>query len=254
MNYYFELIRAFTSREIKRKYKASILGPMWVILHPLLLTLTTTLAFSLFLQVNTGTIPYPIFVLSGLIPWYFFSQSVSQASHSLIWNRDLITKVAFPKEVIPISYTLTKLIDFLVRAMLLAAFFVFFNVTINPKTVLVVIPIIAAQAIFTLGVTLLLAGLVVIYRDVSYTQELLLTVWFYLTPIVYPVELIPNHLKFLTLINPIANAIVIYRKVLFFNTLPSVLEVVSLLSLSLIMFLVGYIIFKKREHEYADLI
>lgn len=253
MKYYFELIQVFAFKEILTRYKGSVLGPLWVVLHPLLLTAITTLVFSVFINIPTSGIPYVAFVLSGLIPWLFFSQSVSHASYSLIWNRELVTKTAFPKATLPIAYTVSKVVDLLVRCAVFSVmlYFLHFTPSVHWLLILLLWPF---QFIFSVGVGLLLATLNALFRDIGYIQEALLLFWFYLTPVVYPETLVPKEFYALILLNPIANALTIYRKLLFQHIYPSSMELTLFISSSLIMFFIGIKVFKKYEPIFADYI
>lgn len=253
MKHYLELIWVFTWREIKGKYWASVLGPAWVIVHPALLTGVTTLVFSQVLHVNTDPLPYIVFVLTGIIPWYFFSYSVNQAAQSLPWNRDLVTKAVFPKEVLPIAYTLARVIDFLVRSFALLLIIVYLDIRLAGSAVLVPF-VFFFQMIFTLGCSLFFAAANAMYRDISYVLEAVFLLWFFLTPVVYPETMIPPRYSYLLTLNPIANAIRMYRSLLYYGIQPPIIDFAWLIGMSVTVFLTGIWYFRRNEHKFSDTI
>lgn len=252
LKHYFQLIEVFTIREIKSRYKASILGPLWIVLYPLFTAVILNLVFGRFVKINTGNIPYFLFLLSGIIFWNFFQQSVTLAKDSLVWNRELITKTSFNKEVLPLSYVFSKLADFFVFVGVFLIFYLLLDFRIDfyfALIILLVIPIV----LFSAGISLIVSAANAVFRDFGRMVDFFLMFVFYFSPIVYPVSSIPEKYKLVILINPLSQAIVILRQGLFKHRFSFDLFLISLV-VSVIVFLIGLLFFKKVSKKLADLI
>ncbi len=192
---YRELTAELTKREIKARYKQSILGYAWVILNPLFQMLVMAFVFSKFISMATLGVPYAIFLYTGLLPWTLFSNSLFASVNSLVSNASLITKIYFPRETFVVSTILAKIIDFLLASTVFVLFLFIYKVQVN-LNVLWVFPIFFIQQIFTYALSLLFAALNLFYRDIQYLITLILLLWMYLTPVIYPTELFPEKYKF----------------------------------------------------------
>ncbi|MEK7829547.1 MAG: rhomboid family intramembrane serine protease, partial [Acidobacteriota bacterium] len=177
-----ELLWLLTQREIKVRYKQSVLGVAWAVLQPLSLMAVFTVFFSWFARIESDGIPYPLFSYAALLPWTFFSTSLSFAIPSLIANSHIITKIYFPREVIPLAAVMAAFLDFLIASAVFVLLIVVYR--IPPSwNLLYVLPIVAIQVLFTVGVSLLLSAFTVLYRDVRHTLPLLIQIWMFVTPI-----------------------------------------------------------------------
>jgi lipopolysaccharide transport system permease protein len=249
-----ELLWQMTSREIKARYKQSILGYFWVILSPLAQMLVMSFAFSLILRIPTNSsekIPYSIFLFTALLPWTLFANSLSSACNSLVGSSSLITKIYFPRTILVISTIVAKIIDFFFATSILVVYLVIYQIPIT-LNILWVIPIFLIQQIFTLGLSLFFAAANLLYRDIQYLLGLILTLWMYLTPIIYPADIVPDRFRFLFQINPIAVIVNAYRQVILGGGEPKYSSLLIALLLSLITLLVGLAYFKSREKIFAD--
>jgi ABC-type polysaccharide/polyol phosphate export permease len=249
-----ELVLVLSLREIKGKYKGSLLGPLWVVLYPLFLTAITTLVFSLFIRLSSGDVPYSIFALSGLIIWNFFSKTLSLGTKSLNFNRDLIVETSVTAEAIPLSYIIGHTPDVFINLILLLIVILFSGFPLNPLGMLFIPIFFLLLVIFIYGLSMLFSTLNVMYKDTQNLLDPILLVGFYLTPIVYSVTYVPKNFQWLLLVNPIAVFIEVYRKILLMNSVPSLLEVGLLLFYTLGSFLIGKFIFKKFRPIFADVI
>jgi len=248
---YHELLFNFARREISQRYKQSILGYAWVILNPLFQLLVMTFVFSTIFKVSSFSVPYIIFLMVGLLPWNFFGQSLSSASNSLVSNSPLITKIYFPREILIYGTILAKIIDFLYSCLVLIPFFIYFHVSLNWQ-VLWVIPIFIIQLIFTAALSLIIASFNLFYRDIQYLLNLVISLWFYLTPILYPIEQFPEKYRFIFAFNPISVFINAYRQVVLGGREPNYLSLFIATIISILFFLISLLIFKKQEGEFAD--
>lgn len=239
-------------REVRSRYKQSILGYAWVLLNPLVQLLVYSFVFSIIFRFPTGNIPYSIFLFIGLLPWIYLQSSLSTATLSLVDSSDLLKKVYFPREVLIYSVIISKSIDFLFASLVLIAFLIFYR--ISPEfTVFFVIPIFLIQVMLMSGIGLILSTFNLFYRDIQYLVNLLLMLWMYLSPVVYPLSLVPEDFVFIYKLNPMVGIIEGYRSAIFgfpFDTG----SIIWSLIISFLTFLIGFLIFKRSERFFADIV
>lgn len=249
---YLQLLEIFTLREIKSRYKASLLGPLWIVLYPLLTALILNFIFGKFIKIKTEGIPYFLFVLSGLVIWNFFQQGLELAKNSLVWNRELITKTSFAKNTLPLSYILSKIPDFIVYVLILIIFYFINYLRFDYLSLFIVVTLIPLF-FFSAGIALISSLANAIFRDFGRIIEFFLMILFYATPILYPESLIPERYKFIIYLNPVAQLIIFTRDLIFKQTFRYDLFIVSLI-ISLLVFTFSLLLFKKFEKKIADLI
>lgn len=251
---YRELLYFLTWRDIKVRYKQSILGASWAILQPL----TTMIVFSLFFGriggLPSGGSPYPIFVLAGILPWFFFANALNSASQSIVGNQNLITKVYFPRLLIPMGAVCAGLVDFAVSFGLLAVMMLFYGIVIGFQATLIV-PIIAAIVAASLGMGILLSALTVTYRDFRHIVPFMIQLWMFMTPAIYMqgAESFGPVLRTVLPLNPAYGLIVNFRAA----TLGSPFDLYALIvscTMSLLLLLLGGWYFRRVEHNFADVI
>jgi len=248
-----ELLFTWTQRDFKVRYSQSILGAAWAIIQPLSLMIVFSVIFSTFLKVPTDGIPYPVFAYTALLPWTFFSNSLSFAIPSLVSNMNLVSKIFFPREILPLSSIFVCLIDFLISISILILLFIWYQTPIGWSALLVPL-ILLIQIVLIYGISLLASAVNVFYRDVRFIIPLVLQVWMYLSPIIYPANLVPEWLKPIYFINPMAVIIDSYRRLLLYQQMPDwpYLGLTTVMSFALLF--VAYRYFKTSEREFADLI
>jgi ABC-type polysaccharide/polyol phosphate export permease len=247
------LIIELVKREIKAKYKQSILGYAWVILVPLVHLVVMTVVFSLFIRVPTGGIPYPVFLFVALVPWMFTTNAVAAATGSLLSNSQLITKIYLPREIFPLSAVLSKLVDLFLSSIVLVIIMLYFKVSF-PVTIFYIFLIFFFQFLLTLGISFILSAINVFYRDVENMLGVFLMVWMYLTPVFYPPELIPAHLTPIFNLNPMMGIINSYRNVVLHAALPPGESFLYAAVFSVTIFLLGFVFFRRRSRYFADTI
>jgi lipopolysaccharide transport system permease protein len=250
---YRDLLMLWTGREIRVRYKQSLLGIGWAILQPLVLTVIFTLVFSRIMQVDTGGIPYPIFAYAALVPWTFFATSLSFGIPSLVNNLTLVSKIYFPREILPLANIGAALLDFAMAGIVFAGMMFVYQIPVTVN-VLWVFPLLAIQIILTAGVTLLSAAAIVFFRDVRFVIPLVIQVWMYASPVIYPTSLIPTAYLPLYFLNPMAGIIDGFRDVLVLGTAPNVPALITALIISVVLLCLGYFVFKRSEPLFADLI
>jgi len=249
-----ELLWQMVGREVKARYKQSILGYFWVILNPLAQMLVMSFAFSIILRIPTNStenIPYSIFLFVALLPWNLFANSVSSATASLVSSGSLITKIYFPRTILVISTITAKIIDFLFASIVLIIYMVAYQIPIN-MNILWIFPIFFIQQIFTLGLSFFFAAANLLYRDIQYLLGLILTLWMYLTPIIYPADMVPERFRFIFQLNPMSVIVNAYRQVILAGAPPKYSSLIIATLVSLIILLIGLSYFKSREKIFAD--
>lgn len=250
---YRDLLWLWTLREIQVRYKQSLLGVAWAVLQPLALMTIFTIVFSRFVRIDTGGIPYPIFSYVALVPWTFFSTSLNFGIGSLVNNMNLVTKIYFPREILPLASVGAAFVDFLVSAVILVGMMLLYGVT-PTWTSLWIVPLLMLQIGLTIAVVLFGAAFLVFFRDVRFVVPLLIQVWMYATPIIYPASSVPLRFRTLYFLNPMAGIIDGYRRTLLLGELP-MLDVIGLgLVVTLVLLISGYVFFKRSEPVFADLI
>jgi len=245
------LLYQLVQREIKARYKQSVVGYFWVILNPLVLMAVYTFVFSVVFRFPVD-IPYPLFLFAALLPWNFLQQGIMSATNSLVNNDILLKKVAFPREVIPYSVLIAKGVDFVFSLLLFLLLIVVFKVNLSASIILF-IPILLIQVILMTGLALLLSTFNLFYRDIQYLTNLVLMVWMYMSPVVYPLSMVPAKYIWLYKLNPMVGIIEGYRAVIF--GYPLEYSILSwALFVSLISLLLGFLVFKKFEKVFADIV
>ena len=249
-----ELLTQMTMREIKSRYKQSIMGYFWVILNPFFQILIMSFVFSTIMRIPTNAsadIPYIVFLYVGLLPWTLFSASLASASGSIVGNASLVTKVYFPRTILPISTIFAKIIDFIFASTILIFFMIIYQVPVN-LNIIWVVPIFFIQQIFTLGLSLFLSAINLVYRDIQYLLNLIISLWFYLTPIVYPTDIVPDRYKIIFKLNPMSVIINAYRESILAGGIPSLSSLLIAFIVSLLTLYLGFIYFKKLERTFSD--
>ncbi len=250
--YYKYLLNQLVLREIKARYKQSIIGYAWIILNPLIQLLVFSFVFSVIFKFPTGNVPYSVFLFIGLLPWIYLQTSLSSSSSVLVDNAPLIKKVSFPREIFPYSVILAKSVDLFFSLLLLFIFMLFYKVPLYPS-IIFVIPLLFIQIILMTGLALFLSSANLFYRDIQYLANLILMIWMYLTPIVYPLSLIPKDFVWLYKLNPLVGVIEGYRSAVLNQPFDTVTILWSTAS-SLLVFLMGFWLFKKSEKVFADIV
>jgi ABC-type polysaccharide/polyol phosphate export permease len=257
---YRELVRNLVVSEVKARYKSSVLGFVWSLLNPLGMMLVFTIFFGV-LWSNHQIENYPIFLLCGLLPWNYFSASVVSSMHSVVGNANLIKKVYFPREVLPIASVLAQLVNFLLAFLVLFAALLIFRAPFNGWIWLLPV-VLLVQTCFTLGMALILSTLHVLYRDTAMVMDVVMMAWFFLTPVFYSVRQLPSSFPFLGydldihrlayIVNPMASIINMYRDLLYYGyrTDPDFFSRTTVTAL--IVLVVGYWFFTRYSDRFGE--
>ena len=246
---YRELLKNNVKKEIRGKYKNSALGVVWTFLNPLLQLLVYALIFPLILKTTQPY--YVIFVCVGLIPWTFFTTSVSQSAWTVIANGNIVKKVYFPREILPISVVTSAMVNFLISTIIIVAFCFIYGLGLTKYIVFFPIVLII-QYILQLGIAFILSAFTVYFRDLEHFIQIILQVMFYATPIVYSSDTIPEAFRFIINLNPMAHIINAYRSIFYNQTMPDFKALGILFLISTIFCIVGYFIFTKLQKGFAE--
>ena len=264
---YRELMRNLVVRDLKVRYKNSVLGFLWSLVNPLLMMLVFTVVFQVMLP-NYPIHAYPIFILCALLPWNWFAASLNQAIPSIVNSAHLIKKVYFPREVLPLSVVLANGVNFLLALLVLFALIPFFGIPLT-RWALFLPAIIVIQLVFTAGLALILATVNVFYRDTGVIMEVVLLAWFFLTPIFYPITIVPEHVTILGMLvpmqrlvyilNPMASLISAYRVVLWGSPLdggppgPPAFDFLARTAVTAVLvLLIGYLVFARYSPRFGE--
>jgi lipopolysaccharide transport system permease protein len=247
---YRELLYQLTLRDLKLRYKQTVMGFGWAVFMPLLNTALFSVIFTRVAPIDTG-VPYPVWVYCGLAVWNFFASAVKFATNSLAGNMHLVTKVYFPREVLPLSAVLVSVADFLVSTTVLAALMAWYGV--KPGAALLFLPLLlVVQLIFTIAVSLVLSMANVFYRDVKYLVEVLITVWMFATSVVYPVDRVGGRLATILALNPMTPLVEAYRSVILYNRPPEILGFLYVTILSVVLLGTSWLVFHRAEFKFAE--
>jgi ABC-2 type transport system permease protein len=253
---YRELLVSLTKKELKVKYRGSVLGFFWSLLNPILTMLVYSFVFSIVLR--AGIEQFAVFLICALLPFNFLSNSVNYGSGSIISNSNLVNKIYFPREILPLSVVFSNLVNFLFE--LTALFIVLAFMGYKFYLFLYLLPVlILIQFFLVVGMTLLVSALNVFFRDLQHLITIVMMVWFFGTPIIYPLSMVPERFQpYIKFINPMTIYAAYYRNIFYYVKypenagFPSVLETVTALGITFLIFFIGYFVFKKMEPRFAE--
>ncbi|MFZ2096177.1 MAG: ABC transporter permease [Anaerolineales bacterium] len=249
----FDLIWAWTYRIIRARYQQSILGGFWAILQPTATVAIFSVIFTVFIPVDTKGVPYVIFSYVAMVPWTLFSSSISDMVDSLVGNMNLVTKIYFPREILPISTLLARLFDFLISFSIVGILILYYRIPVFITGWLFIPLVLLIQIILAFGIGLIGAALNIFYRDMRPIFALGLQIWFYASPVIYPVSSVPERFRFVYYLNPMVGVIEAYRAIILNQRMP---ESTLLLSfcVAVIILAIGYWYFKRVEPQFADVV
>jgi lipopolysaccharide transport system permease protein len=249
---YRELLYSFTWRDVKIRYKQTALGFLWAIIQPLFMMLIFTVFFGRLAKIPSDGIPYPLFVLAALLPWTLFAEGITRSTSSMITNANIMTKVYFPRLIMPLSGILSPLVDFVFSFLILVIMMALYGFI--PTLNIIFLPLFILLALATsLGIGLWLSALNVQYRDFQYTIPFLIQLGLFASPVVYPASLVPESVRFLYGLNPMAGVIEGFRWALLGTQIPGAMILVSVGMVALLL-VSGAFYFRKMEQYYADVV
>ena len=248
-----DLLYAWTSRSLRARYQQSILGWLWAIIQPLASVTILSVIFTRFVPIDTGGLAYPIFSFVAVAPWAFFSSSLQDMTGSLVGNISLVTKVYFPREILPVSAMLARLLDFAISALCMVILIIIYQTPIFLPGLAFIPIILGIQIILILGFGLISAAANVFIRDVQPLLTLIIQLWFYACPIIYPISMVPEKYRFFYFLNPMTGIIESYRSILLYQKFPESYLLISGIE-AIIILAFGYWFFKSLEFQFVDII
>jgi len=249
---YRELFYFLTWRDVKVRYKQTVIGFLWAIIQPFLKMVVFSIIFGSLAKMDSEGFPYPIFLYAGLLPWQFFASSVSRTGESIVGSTTLITKVYFPRLIIPIASVGAYLVDFAISFIILIILMLYYSV-VPTLSIFIVLPLALATIFTALGVGVFISALNVAYRDFRYVVPFFVQIWMFLTPVVYTTKIIPKNWRWLILLNPMAGIVDAYRSAI----LGKVFEWGNLgvsMAIAVVIFIGGIMYFRKTEKYFADIV
>lgn len=246
---YRELLKTNVRKEIRGRYKHSLLGVMWSFLNPLLQLAVYAVIFGALLSGGDNT--YHIYICVALIPWTYFTTAIQQSAYTIIGNADIIKKVYFPREILPISVVTSGAVNFMISTLIILAFVIISGLGIS-KFIILYPVILFIQYVLLLGIAFILSAITVYVRDLEHIIGIILMVGFYGTPIVYKVEQLPQNLQLLMNLNPMTHLINAYRDIFYYQQMPNIKVLAILFGISILLVIIGYAIFQKLQKGFAE--
>ena len=258
---YRDLLMLLVRRDFLAKYKQTVLGPIWFILQPVLMTLVFTLVFGRVAEISTDTLPAPLFYMSGLLSWNYFSSTFASVGGTFVGHIHIFSKVYFPRLIVPLALIASNLLTFIVQLATFCAFFAYFkcftnaNHTFGVSSYIALLPIVIVQTMaLSLGVGLCIASVTAKYRDLVQVMGMASQVWLYVTPIIYPASKVPQNYQWLLALNPMTGIVESFRFLLLGKATLNWLIIVNSLTLTTAILLVGLLFFRRVERTVVDFV
>lgn len=246
---YREMLGSLVRKELKTRYKGSVLGFLWTFLNPLLQLLVYSLLFSVIMR--SGIENYAMFLFVALVPWLFFSTTLVTGASCIMGAQGLIEKIYFPRIIIPISVVCSNFMNMVFSFIIVFLALIFTGVGLSPAMVMLPL-IMVIEFFFALGLTLIVSAVNVYFRDMEYILGILTQVWMYLTPVLYSVEQVPEELKSILVFNPMSSVIIAYRDIMFYQKFPDMSTLVTTIICAVAAVVIGILVFNKLQRRFAE--
>lgn len=247
---YREMIFSLVKRDLKGRYKGSVLGFLWTFLNPLFQLVVYTMVFSVIMK--TGIKDYYLYLFVALIPWIFFSTCLTGGSNCILAQQDMVKKIYFPREVLPVAYVTSQFVNMLLSFLVIFAVLVSVNYTLNLQAILYLPLIMAIEYILSLGLTMLMGALNVYLRDLEYILGILAMAWQFLTPVMYSMEQVPEEIQWAFTLNPMTYIITSYRDILYYAKLPKMETLLSAVVFGAAVLSIGWIVFIRLQKSFVE--
>lgn len=247
---YREMIVSLVKRDLKSRYKGSVLGFLWMFLNPLLQLCVYTLVFSSIMRM--GIEKYYLFLFVALVPWIFFSTCLSGGTTVIFGQQDMVKKIYFPREVLPIAFATSQFVNMLLSFIVILVVVFFNKIQIEPLAWLCLLVVMLIEYILALGITFFAAGLTVYFRDLQHILGIVSMAWMYLTPILYPADIVPEELMTLFNLNPMTPVTIAFRDVLYYGQVPQMSTLINATVLAVVVLIVGKVTFSILQRGFAE--
>lgn len=246
---YRELLKTSIKKDVGGKYKNSFLGVLWSFLYPLLQIAVYAIVFPLIMKSNMPN--YTVFLCCGLIPWNFFSTAISRASFTIVENGNIIKKVFFPREILPISVVTSEAVNFVISTIIILVFCLAYGIGLSVFVVFYPL-VLLVQYLLLIGISLLVSSITTYFRDLQHFVGIALQLLFYATPIVYAADVIPSNFQWILNLNPMTFIIDGYRAIFYYQEQPDFVSLGTTLLISIVLCVIGYLIFNKLQKRFAE--
>lgn len=247
---YREMISSLVKRDLKSRYKGSVLGFFWMFLNPLLQVFVYSIVFSTIMRMDIPK--FYLFLFVALVPWLFFSTCLSAGTTVIFSQQDMVKKIYFPREVLPIAFTLSQFVNMLLSFIVIFVVVFFSGIKIEPLALLYLPVIMLIEFVLALGISFLVSGLTVYFRDLEHILSIVSMAWMYLTPVVYPVEMVPEKLVKFIYLNPMTSIVIAYRDILYYGRCPEMSTLLNATIMGALVLIVGRISFSKLQRGFAE--
>jgi len=246
---YREMIFMLVRRDLRGKYKGSVLGFAWTFINPLLQLAVYTMVFSVVMRVNKEN--YSVFLFVALIPWLAMANSVTGGSTCVIGQQNLVTKIHFPRQVLPITTVTTQFVNMLL-CMIVVLVVCFFSIGLNFAVLWYLIPVILVEYALAMGIAFLVSGLTVYFRDLEHILGIFVMAWQFLSPVMYEVDMVPENLRGVFSMNPMTPVLTAYRQILYDKTAPDLSTMAAALGMALFFLVIGWFVFERLDRHFAE--
>lgn len=247
---YRQMVFSLVRKDLRGRYKGSVLGFLWTFINPLLQLVVYTLVFSVIMKNNIDK--YYIYLFVVLVPWIFFSTSVTAGSSSVLDSKDMVKKIYFPREVMPIACVTSNFVNMLLSFVVIFGVLIFTGWGINPVALLCLPVIMVVEYVLAMGIALLASALTVYLRDLEYVLGIITMAWMYLTPVMYGPDQVPPQYEQLWQLNPMTPIAIAYRDILYYKQVPEFGTLLHAFIVGVLMLVVGYIVFRKLQKGFAE--
>lgn len=247
---YREMIYSLIKRELRGKYKASVLGFLWTFLNPLFQLLIYTIVFSVIMR--SGIEKFYIFLFVGLVPWTFFSTCLSSGAACVVNQENLIKKIYFPRIIMPISFATSAFINMLLTFIVIFGMLFFTGYGVNLVALCYLPLIMVIEYIMALGICLLSSAITVFFRDMEYILGIVSMAWMYLSPILYTVDMVPEKYQTLFNMNPMAPVIIAYQQILYYQQIPKMETLIQAIGVGVVVLVIGYVVFERLQRKFVE--
>lgn len=247
---YREMIVSLIKRDLRGRYKGSVLGFLWTFLNPLFQLLVYTMVFSLIMK--AGYDKYYLFLFVALIPWIFFNTSVVGGAGCIWSQKDMVNKIYFPREVLPIAYVTCQLVNMLLSLIVVFAVLIVSGHGINVLALLYLPVVIAVEYLLALGITMLVSAVTVFLRDIEYILGIVVMAWQFLSPVMYGIDMVPEEIRPVFEVNPMTSILVVYRDILYYKQVPEIATLLRAAFLGLFLLIIGIFVFEKLKKHFSE--
>ena len=247
---YREMVASLVKRDLKSRYKGSVLGFLWMFLNPLLQLAVYTVVFSTIMRM--GIDKFYLFLFVALVPWLFFSTCLSAGTTVIFSEQDMVKKIYFPREVLPIAFTISQFVNMLLSFLVIFAVLIISGIRLNPQALFFLPLVMLVEFVMALGVTYLGSALNVYFRDLEHILGILSMAWMYLTPILYPMDMVPQQYVGLFTLNPMTSITVAYRDILYYGQVPHMNTLFHALAMGVLVLAIGQVVFGRLQRHFVE--